>query len=457
MILIKEYSPIWSWISDRAAVADCLAYDRTIYKPTRFGKKKKLVTYKRSLVSKKGFFLSGFLDRVEKHLSDSGIRFKTKRRDYGIAAVEPKLPGIEFREDQVAALLALCKRGRGVWQAPTGSGKTIVICGLVAAFCEYRALIIVHTADLFEQTYKELCRFWPGSVGRIGCGKHEENDVTVAMIQTLDKMELTDGFCVSWPVLIVDEVHHVSKFANASSGSGRYDRVLRKILAPMRFGVTATLPHIMEAKFAMEGLIGPVVGNTTYEELQGCGVLADPIVKLVYVPETDIYKDVRGGYAVVYEEGIVRNAARNSLVVETALKYLNEGLTVLIMVERVAHGHELLKLCEVAAPGAFVYLHGETDSAVVAAEKEAFIRGDRRGVIATRIWSEGTNIRTVGAVINAAGGVSEIAVLQRFGRGLRSTDTKKSVYLVDFFDSNHVWFLRHSGKRVCMYFEQGWL
>ncbi len=79
-----------------------------------------------------------------------------------------------------------------------------------------------------------------------------------------------------------------------------------------------------------------------------------------------------------------------------------------------------------------------------------------KGVIAIRIWSEGVNIRSIGAVINAAGGESEIASIQVFGRGMRTAEGKKGVILVDFIDLSHEWFRRHSLKRICTYLEAGW-
>jgi superfamily II DNA or RNA helicase len=79
-------------------------------------------------------------------------------------------------------------------------------------------------------------------------------------------------------------------------------------------------------------------------------------------------------------------------------------------------------------------------------------------VIATRVWSEGINIKSVDVVINAVGGNSELAAIQRFGRGMRITEDKNEVILVDLIDSNsHKWFERHSMERICFYSERGWL
>ena len=448
-IKIKEENSVWSHINYPDAIHGCLTFQKVFYKQKRF--KKERMEYPKTVVDSDGYFLTGFIPRVTNYLEDRNIGSEVDLApDLVPETKRPALEGITFRDDQYEAINMMRSTMRGVWQAPTGSGKTIVMAGLISSFYNSRALIIVHTSDLFEQTYNELRRFC-ADVGRVGCGYNQESDITVAMIQTLNKRSFSDGFGYRWELLIVDEAHHVRKF------DGSYAKVLGSIYAQARFGLTATLPPEGEGLFAMEGYLGPVIGETPQAQLQDSGILAKPIVKLRYVPETARYKKLKGGYHNVYDEGIVNNRGRNKLIVTAAQEYIDKGLTVLIMVERIEHGENLLRLCEILMPGRFVFLHGDTEDEIREEEKSAFINKDRRGVIATRIWSEGTNIRSIGVVINAVGGVSEIATLQRFGRGLRTTEGKDSVYLVDFFDSNHIWFLRHSGKRVCMYFEQGWI
>lgn len=451
---IVEDNPIYSYVTPVTnQVIGCLSYDKVWFKDKWVSKTKAIKQknlYRKKVVNGKGLFPTGLIPRLSKYLKDRDQIVKVDRIDYELSTAPPNLDGITFRQDQLDAIRGMVEMGRGVWKAPTGSGKTIIMAGLISSYYDSRVLVIVHTQSLFHQTMEELKRFWL-DVGGIGCGMDEEGEITVAMIQTLNKRNITPDFGKSWGLLIVDEAHHVNK------PDGMYGKVLSSILAPARFGLTATLPEEDEGLITMEGLLGPVIGQTTYDELQDCGVLAKPKVKLKYIPENDRYRNMKGKYIEVYEQGVVFNRVRNAMIVDTAFEYIDMCLTVLIMVERIEHGEELLKMCNLKRDGVFSFLHGSTPNEICEEEKELFATKRRRGIIVTRIWSEGTNIKTIGAVINAVGGISEIATLQRFGRGLRSADGKDSVYLVDFFDPNHKWFLRHSGKRVCMYFEQGWL
>ena len=89
--------------------------------------------------------------------------------------------------------------------------------------------------------------------------------------------------------------------------------------------------------------------------------------------------------------------------------------------------------------------------------KHELDNGVTKAVIATSVWKEGVNIRSLNNVINAGGGKSEIQTLQCIGRGLRITDEKKVVNIYDFFDSGHPYLIAHFGERFCLFVDQGWV
>lgn len=452
VVSITELNPIWAKISDPTVVDNYLRYTKEWYQQGQYRKMRREARIK--LVGKDGVFLAGFIPRVKDYL---------EKRNYSVLMEYSTLPfpskgiaslkGISYRDDQRKALEEIIGAGRGVFQAPTGSGKTLLIAGVVASY-NTNTIVIVHTNSLFKQTIEELSR-WNSKVGMLGAGEEKIEKVTVAMRQTLargiESGKFANGFFERWGVVIADEAHHVSSL------SGDYALILSRILARIRFGFTATVPVEEEGKMALEGLIGPPIGKTTYQELNREDVLAKPKIKFYRVPENPRYKDVRGTYQQVYQDVVVRNRRRNLLIVDKSLEQIGLGRTVLIMVERLEHGEQLLELLEIKVPGSFVFLHGDTSDQLREEEKRAFSDKKRRGVIATRVWSEGVNIRTVDVVVNAVGGESEIAAIQRFGRGMRSTDTKKEVLLIDFIDNNHRWMAAHSMKRICYYSEMEWM
>lgn len=336
----------------------------------------------------------------------------------------------------------------------------MIMAGVLSMF-DTTALIIVHTKALFDQTIIEMTKFFPdANIGQINSEKFDPQEITIAMKTSLGnrmkkKRDGKDFHKREWGMVIVDEAHHVS------TQGGEYAWILSNIYAPIRVGLTATLAKTEEASMCMEGLLGPVIGTTSYEELKGTGVLATPKMRFVKVYETDMYRHKRyplgTEYRDVYTDGIVHNRKRNVAIVDVSKEYIEDKLSVLIMVERIEHGEGLLKFLDIRMPGVFTFLYSDVDDELLNKELKAFKNGKRMGVIATRIWCEGIDIKSIRVVINGVGGDSEIAAIQRFGRGFGMEGNKEQIILVDFLDTNHEWFQKHTINRLCFFSSIGWI
>jgi superfamily II DNA or RNA helicase len=66
------------------------------------------------------------------------------------------------------------------------------------------------------------------------------------------------------------------------------------------------------------------------------------------------------------------------------------------------------------------------------------------------------NIPSLDCVIFASGGKSDIATLQGIGRGLRTTDEKKTFVIVDFLDP-YRFLAQHTIQRLRIYVENNCL
>lgn len=451
MVTITEKNPVWSHISKPIVANKYLRYEYTKWTQGRHRMEHE-ETY-RSLITRNGLFMTGFLPRLERYLKLKGVPYKINRPDYNLkwyGAPHLEDPEIDdFYKWQKKAFEIMMSAKRGVWKAPTGSGKTVLFGGLASATL-FPCLFMVHTETLFHQTIEEFNKwFGEDEVGYVGRGQKKGGRLLIGMIQSIARIK--DFDYKKWGMVVVDEAHHVNKFNN------QWGKALGKIHAPFRYGLTATLPMTNEGEMALEGLIGPLLGETTYYELKDEGLLAVPKVRLIKTPGTRRWKEQKGGYAIIYDKAIVGYRARNKLIVDNAVEQLDAGRTVLIMVERIEHGEKLLRMLDIVKPGIFAFLHSDLSDNIKTRERRAFQAKARKGIIATRVWSEGVNIKSVGCVINAVGGDSEIAAIQRFGRGMRVDKDKEDVVLIDFFDSHHNWFIKHSGHRVCTYISWGWL
>lgn len=440
------------------AVQQPLSYTKVFYKKGRFGQQNRK-TYKKQCFHHKEdnywYFYRGYLDRVCQFLDSRRIEYNLKgENQFGINPMVPKLPGITFRPDQLDLIhnAIASEQQNGIIQSATGTGKTILQLGIISCFPAHRVLLLGHTVGIINQTVEEAYKFGFEGIQQIGGGVqytgHMDGAIVVSTMQSFGKIDPED-WMDKFPVVIIDEAHHVSTF------EGTYGRILSKLLAPVRLGFTATLPEAEEARMAIEGLLGPVLGELSINEAVDKGILAKPIIKLVKVPYNQNIRDLKR-YADVYDEGIVQNNRRNSMIVDITLNHLEKDDSILIFVNRLEHGEYLESMF--AVNGVTVpFIRGSMSAVERENHKESLIQKRRKVAIATTAWKEGINIPSLDVVINAGGGKSEIPVFQTIGRGLRRTDEKDQVTIYDFFDSSHPFLISHFGERVTLYFDQNWL
>jgi superfamily II DNA or RNA helicase len=216
------------------------------------------------------------------------------------------------------------------------------------------------------------------------------------------------------------------------------------------------LPTQEEAEMALEGLVGPVVGEQTINEATDLGILAEPHIKLLKSPY-DSYTRSLTKYPEVYEDGVINNEKRNRIIVDTILKHKEKGEISLIFVNRIEHGMNLVELFKTEGSCYVPFVRGDMKATERKNIKQKLIDGKRKVVIATTAWKEGINIPSLNVVFNAGGGKDELPVLQTIGRGLRRTDKKDKVIIYDFFDPSHFYLISHFGQRVTLYMQNGWL
>lgn len=398
------------------------------------------------------YFLAGYLPRIKRLLFSKKINYQVVGETPSvITRSEPHVDGITFWDEQKRLIRAPVIRKRGVLKSPTGTGKTLIAMGVLSMFGQdQNKLFLCHTIDLLNQTAEEMELKGLGPIHKIGAGKKKVgNGICVATRQSLVKLDL-EQLKNFWTLILVDEVHHVSNF------DGQYARILNSLDAPYRIGLTATLPNTEEGKMAVEGYIGPVVGEVTINESVEKGRLAKPVIVLRKLPANINLYNVQN-YLSAYKRGIINNNKRNTIILSDVAHDVGGGKTVLVLVTNVAHGKNLVRILKdefgIDAP----FVHGNTKPAERTQIKEDLIHKRIPCVIANVVWREGINIPSLDVVVNAAGGKSETMTLQSIGRGLRKTDNKKVVVIRDYEDTSHFYFKAHFIKRRNVYADNGWI
>lgn len=409
---------------------------------------------------KRGRFPTGLIPRLVKHFKKMRIPYEIDQGPYRTLpeAQPPVLPeGYVLRDYQLPCVEAARKSPRGLIEAPTGSGKTVVALSILSMFPNDYLLYIVPTKTLLHQTYKEAKK-WFDSVGIYGDGIKQNRRLTIATYQTLSgELGLSGGgegvADIHWTdgvgVVLVDEAHGIS------DTEGTIYRILENLPAARRYGLTATIPKDHQRLITMEAAVGPVLGMVPIADLQDQGFLADVTIRLEKITGPYHLSEINR-YPHAYEECIVLYEKRNKRIADVAKELIAGGRTVLALVVAVEHGRELAKAFRERGIK-FDYLWSGADAKRREIVRGKLDAGKLEAAITTNVWKEGVDIPNLGAVINAAGHKSEIATLQKIGRGLRSTENKKDVIVVDFVDLTHKYLADHALRRIMLYYEKGWL
>ena len=373
------------------------------------------------------------------------------------------LKGIKLRDYQIKAIeQALCWE-RGVLELATGSGKTEIAVA-ITKLLGLKTLFIVHTQDLLRQTRKRFEKRLglKGKIGIIGENKFEiDSDIIIATIQSLDRRlfeknkqgksvinkktgEEMKQLLNTFSVMFQDETHH-------SSATTWYRMGMFMHNAYYRFGLSGTpLRRDVLSNMKVMAITGPSIYKQKSMDLIKKGYLSSIKMEIIDCPTVYAGKD----WQEIYDNGIVHSLERNSSICKTAIKCLNQGKKVMILVRRIKHGLILEQMC-VAAFVPAIFLKGSDSADHREAVKELFSERNDFILIASTIFDEGVDIPEVNVLIIAAGGKSEVKTIQRVGRGLR----KKKVGGVLVFDFNDAskFLNKHSINRIKVYQKEGFL
>jgi superfamily II DNA or RNA helicase len=371
---------------------------------------------------------------------------------------------IDIRDYQIDAVRHAIHNHRALLLSPTGSGKSLIIYGLIRYHLNQgrRILILVPTTSLVEQLYSDFQDYssangWRASdhVHRIyaGADKAAEFDITISTWQSLYK--LPKKFFEKYDVVIGDEAH----LFKAQSLTG----ILNKMPdCAYRIGTTGTLDDSKTHKLILEGIFGAVHRVTTTKSLIKNQQLADLEIQCLIMkyPE-EVCKSLR---SLTYQEEmdwLVTHPARNRFIRNLALAQTGNTLVLFQYVEK--HGkalHEMI--AERAADGRQVFfVYGGTDTEqreqvrrITEQEKDAII------VASYGTFSTGINIRNLHNIVFASPSKSRIRNLQSIGRGLRTSDSKDRCKLFDIGDdlsykSKKNFTLLHMAERIRIYNDEG--
>jgi superfamily II DNA or RNA helicase len=405
---------------------------------------------KTHFITKSGVFKTGLLSRLLTDLKkiDCEPEIVGRVKDSCVPAPSspPEIGGFTYYDYQEELIWMGLDNMRGIIKSPTGSGKTLIMAGLVKALEGKKMVILFNAKQLLTQTYDfltEACGM--DNIGLCFGEGYIYGDIMLCTVQSIER--ILDTHLEEAEVLMVDECHEFSNGKTTLAALRSFPK------AVYRFGFTATPPSEDIPRYNLEGALGAVIQSVGTADLVDEGKLTKPIIQLIDRKYEASGVDEDMGFLDVYEDYIVNNETRNNIITEIVndIRRTNKAARILILTKSLDHGRTLEDLIG----GSVEFLEG-ANSIGERYDCISRFRGcaESSVLIGTKILQTGVNIEEITHFINARGMKSEIATLQALGRALRRHDSKDVVYIYDFLDKEK-YLSDHSVARKRHYEKEG--
>lgn len=395
-----------------------------------------------------GKFKTGLLDRILKDLKAIGV----EDIDWvdRVEESEPFIPSVskfEYREYQEKAIYNCLLKRRAIVSSPTGSGKTLIMAGCIAALQhgneDLHAVILFREKGILKQTYEFFKQCGIEGLGINSGEGYEHGKIMLSTVQSIER--IIDTHLDQSTLLMVDEAHQFCKGDTTIAAVESFPN------ATYRLAFTATPPREgskdINARMVLEGAFGEVYTTRTAEELVKDGSLAKPIIQIINIPEpSSVDSDL--SYLDIYDEYIVNNEFRNNVIKDTVSKVYkgNSNAKVLILVKNLQHISNLKSLI----PNCYT-IEGKDDIGSRYDIIKEFINDEKPAtIIGTNVMQTGISIDEISHMVNARGLAGEVPTVQGLGRGTRKAEGKSEVYMYDFID-NVKYLKAHSDQRIKHY------
>ena len=337
---------------------------------------------------------------------------------------------ILLRDYQVDAINKFLTNPQALQELATSSGKTIITATL-SHICESigRTLTIVPNKSLVEQTEEDFLNVGLDVGVYYGDRKDLYKTHTICTWQSLEVLNkksrrqdpdtLTlSKFLDGVKAVIVDECHR-------SSATILRDLLTRNLVnAPIRWGLTGTVPKLPYEYESIFASIGPVIGGIKAHELQEQGVLSNCHVHIKQLLDFVEFKN--------YQEELKYLVTTGDRIqyIGNLIKEIAKSGNTFVLVDRIESGKQLETYLDNSEQVSFVSGAVKTKD-----RKETYDEiksADNKIIIATYgVASTGINIPRIFNLVLLEPGKSFTRVIQSIGRGLRKANDKDHVEIYD--------------------------
>lgn len=415
------------------------------------------------------WYSTGFLSRTIDSWKRVGASISDKRGVPNIFIDETKPSFTGLRQYQKEAVISLLSNQvdslpipRGIINLPPRTGKTRVAAGILDQIREARpAIFVVERIDLARQTVKALREVLDEPIGLVGDGEVDIQPITVITIQSLHmafdlqyekqgKAEyLERALAKKMPVValvskaqvfIVDEVHHVTALS--------YQKAIAKAInAWCIFGLSGSPWTDNGSDLLLESTVGPIIFERGHTYMVENGFLVPVGVFFFRLPKIYCYS---GHFQAVYKAAVVDNPVKSYCIVNSANSLISESNSVAILTVQKQHAKDLAKQIDYEA----VVLTGDERGSY---RKDVYDKLSRKKIfcIVSTVFSEGIDVPSLNAGINADGGVDSRRAWQRLRMAtpwvdpLTGKKKTRGIYIDFLHEEKHL--LGHSQMRLGYY------
>ena len=331
---------------------------------------------------------------------------------------------VELYEHQSVSLQEIQKRRDSGIKAflivlPTAAGKSKIVEEDLRKFAknkeDFKGLVLVPGINILADWNQRVHNSLPELEDKI--------DIRTYAYMARHYTELSSDY---YNYIVVDEAHHAV--------APILKRVIQYYNADFTIGLTATDQRPDKKK--LETVFGSYSTSLSLKEAMEKGIVAKANV---YRIETNIdLSKVRFNgkdYVNADLEKRIRVTSRNELIVDVLKEYFTSGEASLrlgvIFCVNVSHANEMARLLNKAGIVAASYT-GQTKNP--ASVMDDFKNKKIRFLCTCNMISEGWDYPELGILVMARPTLSKVLYLQQIGRGLRKTDTKKNVIVIDVVD-----------------------
>lgn len=339
------------------------------------------------------------------------------------------------------------RKEKALFISATGTGKTYASAFAIREIDPQKALFVVHREQIAKKSMKSYEIVFNGSknLGLLsGNSKnYEDKDIVFATQQTLSKKEVYSKFKQDeFDVIVIDEAHRI--------GGSTYQELISYFKPKLLLGMTATPERTDDFD-----VYKAFDNNIVYEIRLQQALEYNFLCPFHYFGITDLYIDTDDDSKLSDFRYLCRKERLNYILEKLDL-YGHDGDKVkgLIFCSRNDEAKELANLFNASGLYKTIALSGtntqeERDKACELLESddpESYLDY----IFTVDIFNEGIDIPAVNQVVMLRPTQSPIVFVQQLGRGLRKTDSKEFVVIIDFignYNNNFMIPMALSGDR----------